>query len=464
MQWCIDRKAPDIVHLPKAFEYTERAKVRALLDLMDQTQPVLQSEYAQVQTRLVLLRQHQAEQQRLQEAGRVSEAAELSASMQQSQEELAALSFEDASLTVGRVRDIETIQQALPNDGALVEFYYQGETQVAFLLTKQALHAFPLQLDMVLPHLPKLRQTIQDHEPAALPEVQATLAALFDVLFKQSGMWQYLDGFERLILVPHGELHGVPFAALYDKERKQYLIEHKILSVVPSASVLNVCRAKNPRRRDRCLWVYAPKTKPDAELSVHEKRLEALMQEHGKPSEPLSKGFEALQTVTGTEATIAQITTLLHEHPWEIVHFYCHADAHPYNPMLSSIALAAPVSETPQGAFLRAMDIFNLPLHASLVVLGACQTAVGARRPGDDIVSLTRAFFRAGTPSVLSSLWRVPARDTAALLEYFYLDEHAGWLTGADKATALQAAKRVILAGEPHPYYWAGFVLYGDWS
>jgi len=459
---CIDRKVEDAKYLSKAFNYTERAKARALLDLIDQTQPVLKSENQQVQTRLIQLRQSQTEQQRLREAEQLSEAAELSATIRQEQEELAELSFEDASLTIGRVRNIETIQKALPKDGALVEFYYQGETQVAFLLTNGNFQAFTLQLDTVLPNLPRLRQAIQHRE--LLHEVQAVLAELFDVLFKRSGIWNHLKGFERLILVPHGELHGVPFAALYDKEGKQYLIEQKILSVVPSASILDICRTKNPNRRESCLWVYAPKTKPDSELSPDEKMLEELMKEHGKPSEELSKIFKKLQPVTGTEVTIEGITESLREFPWDVVHFYCHADAHLDNPMLSYIALSDTSCGSAQVASLRAMDIFNLPLHASLVVLGACQTGVGARRPGDDIVSLTRAFFRAGTPSVLASLWRVPGRATADLFKYFYLDEDFGWLSGADKAIALQAAQREILLGEPHPYYWAGFVLYGDWS
>ncbi|MBI1924244.1 CHAT domain-containing protein [Candidatus Poribacteria bacterium] len=454
IQWCMDRKSEAVVYLPKAFNYTERAKARALLDLMDQTQPVLKSGDANVQTRLVLLRAHQREQGRLREAGQLSAAAELSAPIQQAQDELAELNFEDASLAIGRVRDIESIQKALPEDGALIEFYYQGETQVAFLLTKRGLEAFPLQLDTVLPNLPKLRQAIQERKP--LSEVQATLAELFNVLFKQSGIWNHLEGFERLILVPHGELHGLPFAALYDEGRKQYLIEQKILSVVPSASILDVCRGKNPNRRESCLWIYAPQTKPDAELSSDEK----MMREYGKPFEALSKRFKKLQPVTETAATIEGITELLRGHPWDIVYFYCHAKAYLDNPMLSFIELSDPTGKTPQVALLQAVDIFNLPLHASLVVLGACETAIGARRPGDDIVSLTRAFFRAGTPSVLSSLWRVPAHDTAALLNSFY----SGWLSGADKAVALQTSQRKLLVEDQHPYYWAGFVLYGDWS
>jgi CHAT domain-containing protein/predicted negative regulator of RcsB-dependent stress response len=450
----------EVDYLPKAFDYTERAKARALLDLIDQTQPVLKSEDAKVQTHLNILRQHQTEQQRRREAEKFSEAAELSTDIQQQQEEMAELSFEDASLTVGRVRDIETIQKALPEDGALVEFYYQGETQVAFLLTNKNLQAFHLQLDTVLPKLPRLRQAIQGREP--LDDVQATLVELFNVLFKQSGIWNNLEGFERLILVPHGELHGVPFAALYDKEGGQYLIEQKILSVVPSASILDVCRLKNSnRRQESCLWVYAPQTKPESKLSSMDKD----MKRYGKPYDGLSEMFNELQTVTGTEATIEGITALLSERPWNVVHFYCHAKAHLDNPMLSFIELSDTSGGTPRAAFLQAKDIFNLPMkNASLAVLGACETAVGARRPGDDIVSLTRAFFRAGTPSVLASLWRVPARETAKLLKNFYLGGNSGWLSGVDQAVALQSAQQEIIVEGRHPYYWAGFVLYGDWS
>jgi CHAT domain-containing protein len=423
---------------------------------MDQTQPELRSEDANVQTRLLLLKRHQIEQGRLREAEDFRKAAELSASIQQTQLELAELNFEDASLTVGQVRDIETVQKALPEDGALVEFYYHGETQVAFLLTKHGLHAFPLQLDTVLLNLPELRQAIQAQKP--LHEVQAALAELFNVLFKQSGIWEHLGDFQRLILVPHGELHGLPFAALYDQESGGYLVKQKILSVVPSASILDVCRTKKRGRRESCLWVYAPQTKPDAELLPDEKMLRV----YGKPSEALSKRFKKLQTVTGTAATIEGVTEWLGEQPWDVVHFYCHAKTHPDNPMLSWIELSDLTSETPQMASLRAADILNLRLNASLVVLGACETAVGARRPGDDIVSLTRAFFRAGTPSVCVSLWNVADESTAELMQKFYRHLIAKKI---DKAEALRQAKLEMIAEGrwTHPYHWAPFVLVGDW-
>lgn len=109
-------------------------------------------------------------------------------------------------------------------------------------------------------------------------------------------------------------------------------------------------------------------------------------------------------------------------------------------------------------------EILGLRLTAGLVVLSACDTALGggyfAEVPsGDDIVGLTRAFLFAGSPSVVASLWAVNDRSTMGLMSGFY-----GKLGGEDKATALAASQRDLVARGgrySHPYFWAAFVLVG---
>jgi CHAT domain-containing protein len=116
----------------------------------------------------------------------------------------------------------------------------------------------------------------------------------------------------------------------------------------------------------------------------------------------------------------------------------------------------------PQEGFLQAPQIYNLKLGADLVVLSACQTALGTDVRGEGLVSLVRGFMYAGVPSVLASLWRVPDAATAELMRRFY----GGLLgQGLGPAAALQRAQ-VAMRADPRwsdPHDWAGFVLEGEW-
>jgi CHAT domain-containing protein len=113
-----------------------------------------------------------------------------------------------------------------------------------------------------------------------------------------------------------------------------------------------------------------------------------------------------------------------------------------------------------EDGLLQVYEIFNLKLNADLVVLSACETGLGKRVKGEGLVGLTHAFFYAGTPSIIVSLWKVQDRSTADLMVHLYqqLDRDK------DKAEALRRAKLQLIQQNryAHPYYWAPFVLVGD--
>jgi CHAT domain-containing protein len=116
----------------------------------------------------------------------------------------------------------------------------------------------------------------------------------------------------------------------------------------------------------------------------------------------------------------------------------------------------------PQNGFLRLHDIFNLNLPAELVVLSACQTGRGQEIKGEGIIGLTRGFMYAGASRVLVSLWKVDDKATAELMKRFYRGMLKEKLT---PAAALKQAQ-VEMSKIPQwssPYYWAGFVLQGEW-
>ncbi|HEX6047098.1 MAG TPA: CHAT domain-containing protein, partial [Pyrinomonadaceae bacterium] len=148
---------------------------------------------------------------------------------------------------------------------------------------------------------------------------------------------------------------------------------------------------------------------------------------------------------------------------YRIVHFATHGLLNSQHPALSGIVLSLYDEQgRPVDGFLRAHEIYNLQLNADLVVLSACRTALGREIKGEGLVGLTRGFMYAGTPAVVASLWDVRDQATAELMSRFY---EGMFKEGKRPAAALRAAQ-LSLSKEKRwsaPYYWAGFVLQGEW-
>jgi CHAT domain-containing protein len=145
------------------------------------------------------------------------------------------------------------------------------------------------------------------------------------------------------------------------------------------------------------------------------------------------------------------------------VHFATHGLLNSRHPELSGLVLSLVDGEgKPQNGFLQAHEIYNLTLGAELVVLSACQTALGKEIRGEGLLGLTRGFMYAGAPRVVASLWNVPDRGTAELMERFYQSMLA---KGLPPAAALRGAQVAMWQDKrwSSPFYWAGFTLQGEW-
>ena len=163
--------------------------------------------------------------------------------------------------------------------------------------------------------------------------------------------------------------------------------------------------------------------------------------------------FEANQA-TATSAKLSE---------YRVVHFATHGLLNSKHPELSGIVLSL-VDERgqPIDGFLRLNEIYNLDLPAELVVLSACQTALGTEIRGEGLIGLVRGFMYAGAPRVVASLWKVDDRATAELMRHFY----EGLLKkNLRPAAALRQAKVEMLKTERFraPFYWAAFELQGEW-
>src|SRR5262249_742243 len=148
---------------------------------------------------------------------------------------------------------------------------------------------------------------------------------------------------------------------------------------------------------------------------------------------------------------------------YSIVHYATHSVVDTEHPELSGVAMSMVDSRgAPLDGFLRLFDIYNLKLNAGLVVLSSCQTALGREIKGEGLMSITRGFMYAGAPRVVSSLWSIDDKATADLMKLFY---RGMLIERLRPAAALRAAQLSMLKqGCCHqPYYWAAFMLQGEW-
>jgi CHAT domain-containing protein len=146
------------------------------------------------------------------------------------------------------------------------------------------------------------------------------------------------------------------------------------------------------------------------------------------------------------------------------VHFATHGVLDSRQPELSKLVLSLYDEKgRPEDGFLRLNDIYGLHLNADLVVLSACQTALGKEIRGEGLIGLTRGFMDAGAARVLASLWSVEDRATAELMGDFY---RAMLRDKLSPAAALRRAqiKMASSMGHRSPYFWAGFSLQGEWK
>jgi len=303
---------------------------------------------------------------------------------------------------------------------------------------------------------------------------------------------------KRLVIVGEGLLQYTAFAALPIPDAPPgvastlLIADHEIISV-PSASVLAVLRreaagrnppdktvavladpvfdSSDPRvvgtGKNRTPAVEATALTSDVKRSATESglqnfaRLRFSRQEAEQIARFASEGKKLAAVDFNASRALATSLELAH---YSIIHFATHGLINNQHPELSGVVLSL-VDEQghPQNGFLRLYDIYNLRLEANLVVLSACQTALGKQIKGEGLVGLTRGFMYAGAPRVVASLWQVDDRATAQLMGRFY---EAMLGQGLRPAEALRAAQVSMMKDRrwQAPYYWAGFTLQGEWK
>jgi len=241
-----------------------------------------------------------------------------------------------------------------------------------------------------------------------------------------------------LVIVPHGVLHFLPFAALWDEKSRRYLGDGYTLSYTPSATALKFARERKAAPKAPVLVLGDP----DGSLPYAAAEAGAVARLYG--GEPL----------LGSAATEGEV--MARASGAGILHIAAHAVMNPVNPLFTRIELAP---DKEHDGHLEMNEIFGLDLsRTGLVVLSACRTQVGNLSAGDELEGLARAFLYAGTPAVVASLWSVEDESSSYLMQSFYTHLRAG----RGRAEALRQAQAETRERFPEPRDWAAFVLTGD--
>jgi CHAT domain-containing protein len=287
-------------------------------------------------------------------------------------------------------------------------------------------------------------------------------------------------GNKRLVIVPDGILHTLPFAALNRPNRPTYqplLTKHEII-YLPSASTIAILRttAANKPLGPKTLAILADPIFGKNDPRIRD-RMNTTIEQDDRGTRDLAldrlpftateaKGILALipknesTAAFGFDASYDWITSRRISQ-YRYVHLATHSFFDNDNPALSSIILS---SFDKQGrdrkAFLRFPDLFNLNLPTELVVLSACETGLGNNVPGEGLVGMTRGLMYAGASRVAVSLWKVDDQATSDLMQDFYRNL---WQGKKSHAAALREAQLKMWQQGKAPYYWAAFTLQGEW-
>lgn len=407
-----------------------------------------------------------------------------------------------------KLLNVDEVQGQLDQDSMLLEYSLGAERSYLWVVTRDSFDAYELPARKTIEDLARevyALLTTRAPKDGKIDAEYATRVAAADQQYpsKSLELSRMLLGqpaarlrHRRLLIVVEGMLQYIPFDALpiptAGAASDPLLVRHEVI-VLPSFATLEATRREKPLgSSSEVVAVLADpvfsftdnrvqsRASPDNGVDVvntltRPRALTVLARYNGGSDVPrlvhASEEADAIVSVAprgtylraeGFEASRARIVDP-EIGKYQILHLATHGLIDSEHPELSSVVLSLVDQEgQPADGLMLLPEIYNLKLSSSLVVLSACETAIGTDVKGEGLISLTRGFMYAGAKSVVASLWRVDDRATAQLMRLFY----AGMLQeGLPPGEALQAAKEK-LRRDPHwqaPYYWAGFVLVGEY-
>ncbi|NMC63966.1 MAG: CHAT domain-containing protein [SAR324 cluster bacterium] len=379
-----------------------------------------------------------------------------------------------SSLLTVNPSNISEIQSLLDDDTTILEYYITEKRTFLWVVSKKILSLIEIPIKQKV--LKQKVNSFRDSISSLSNDYKHQAIDLYDLLIRPA--LSHITN-KRLAIVPHSVLHYLPFQALIDSNKTNsqddlFLIQQYDVFYLPSASLVKFTISKRKQKTDSVLAFGNPDTEGKSIDLIYA----------AKEVESIKKIYPDALVFFGAEASKKKLKQFANQ--FSIVHFASHAELNSQSPMLSSLKLS---SEKDGEGDLQLHEVFHLNLsQTSLVVLSACETGLGKLTTGDEVNSLSRGFIYAGSPSVIASLWKVSDESTATLMSHFYSN-----LQSSDKAKSLRIAQIELISGETgkgivrdanevlsrghkikktqsftvngtHPFFWAPFVLIGDWQ
>ncbi len=415
-----------------AFEYAERSRSRALVDMLASKQDFSIASGRPGKVRELLATATRVEAEAGSSGGNPDKPTS-TRSVNLAWQQVGSESPELASLVSVSALSAAEVQSLISPGETLVAYYMDGEDLIAFIVTARALKVVRLDGAGLAEAIRQFRRQLEN---VATDRYLPLSQGLYDRLFRPvSGQ---VEG-ERLAIVAHGPLHYLPFNALHDGQR--FLIDRHALRLLPSASVLKYVRAQAVAKPGEILALGNPDL-GNPSMDLANAQAEAIAVAKGRQSKVLL-GKEA------NEAAVRQ-----HGGGFRYIHFATHGLFNPEAPLKSALLLAR---DAGSDGLLTVDKVYSMRLDADLVTLSACETGLGKIASGDDVVGLSRGFLYAGSRSIVASLWKVDDLATSRLMQRFY--DH---LERGNKRDALRQAQRETMKEYPHPFFWAAFQLTGS--
>ncbi len=432
-----------------AYAWCERAKSRGLIELLAHHLPSVHTQTDQtVLNRINSLREQlnvlyirsQPELRAMSSVSNFDTIKDKENELARSLREVSRTDPEYVSLQQTTTVKLDTIQRLLPDDSTIVQYFVARDEVLAFVVSRTdsvaerhlcpisrisdirqrlgfQLEKFLLGKDYIQEHSEQILAATRRH----LQELHASLLARVAARIKT----------RRIIIIPHGILHLLPFHAFFDGA--SYLIDNFDITYAPSASVLKYCLEKEDLECDVASLVgVADQQAPFVEAEVAS-----------------IGGLFPKATVLLNESATREAFTSAAANTASFVHIAAHAVFRQDNPMFSGFKL--------YDGWMTASDLFSMTCRTNLVTLSSCQSGISQVSGSDDLLGLMRGFLYAGARSLLVSLWNVDDETTAKLMFAFY----DYWKQGRSRANALGMAMKSIRETHPNPFYWAPFMMTG---
>ena len=516
LQMRLHEKEPKAGHDAAALQTTERARARALLESLAEARAEIREGVSPdlLQRERLLGRQlNAAEERRIRTANgnpkpedlkaADSEVEKLLEQLRLVQAQIRGTSSRYAAVTQPQPLNLKQIQAHLDSNTLLLSYSLGNNRSFLFAVSKTSFttHVLPkrggieaeadeiyrLVKDDVVETYKDKRGVLRMRDHAGMQKRRSLAQVLLGPVARR------MPG-KRLLIIPDGKLQYVPFASLPKPGTNRLLVHDHEIVTLPSVSVLDQLRRDLTARAraSKSVIVFA-----DPVYSLNDERFKLLTSqarnhEQDLQSEPAAliarnlelselqgvserlhaSGDEANEItklappvsskILGFDASLPTLTkTDLRQ--YRIVHFATHGWLNSQNPELSGVVLSLyDQKRVAQDGFLRAHEIYNLKLNADLVVLSACQTAIGKEVKGEGLMGLGRAFMYAGSPRVVVTLWKVDDVPTAEFMKHFYTNMMRRKMS---PAAALRAAQGTMAGDQKwsSPKNWSGFVLQGEW-